>query len=260
MAEYREHMLPNTQCQRVITNGGDQPNDIPKTATVWWYFRAATAEGAAQLFERAKKVAEGAGLMTQTACEVEVLSAVWPVRCNQMLAELVEQEAERVGTPEWTVEEHELASALQRKVGLKPVGLSRTIAKSSGPSKQKSSANDSGDVSWTVPMVKLCFPSNVPNIDYNHWAAGVALATSIAHKEVLAGARVLAGSVLECFSNQKFVNSARDQFKAEVGEVVYESLLPPEQKPLVSLNRATMERFRPLMSQHYVAKRPEFLE
>ena len=260
MAEYREHMLPNTQCQRVITNGGNQPNVIPKIATVWWYFRATTADGAIAVFERAKKVAEGAGLMTQTSCEVEVLSAVWPVRCNQMLAELVEREAERVGMPDWSEEENDLAVSLQDKGGLKPVGLSRVIAKSKGPSKQKSSANDAGDVSWKVPMAKLYFPSNVPNIDYHHWAAGAALATSIAHKGVVAGSKVLAGSILECFMDQKFVSDAKSQFKSEIGETVYKSLLPSEQKPPVGLNQATMMKFRALMSQHYVSQRPKFLE
>ena len=43
----------------------------------------ATAEGAQKLFEQAKKVAEGAALMTNTEWECTVLSAVWPVRGNQ---------------------------------------------------------------------------------------------------------------------------------------------------------------------------------
>ena len=41
-------------------------------------------------------------------------------------------------------------------------------------------------------MAKFYFPANIPNISFHHWAAGVALATPIAHKGVLAGARVLA--------------------------------------------------------------------
>ena len=71
VAQYREHMMPTMNCQRVITNGGDQPNVLPRTAAVWWYFRASTAELVRKLFDQAKKIAEGAALMTNT--EVEVL-------------------------------------------------------------------------------------------------------------------------------------------------------------------------------------------
>ena len=34
-------------------------------------------------------------------------------------------------------------------------------------------ANDAGDISWKVPMVKLYFPATVPNISFHHWVAGV---------------------------------------------------------------------------------------
>src|SRR6266850_709665 len=67
LAQYREHMTPSMRAQRVITNGGDQPNVIPRTAAVWWMFRDSTAEGALRLFEQAKKIAEGAALMTSTS-------------------------------------------------------------------------------------------------------------------------------------------------------------------------------------------------
>ena len=89
LAQYREHMTPTMRMHRVITEGGDQPNVIPRTAAVWWYFRDFTAEGAGKLFEQAKKIAQGAALMTNTRVEIDVMSAVWPVRGNRTLAELV---------------------------------------------------------------------------------------------------------------------------------------------------------------------------
>jgi aminobenzoyl-glutamate utilization protein B len=258
MAELREHMLPNTQCQRVIVHGGDQPNVVPRMAKIWWYFRAAHAEGAQKLFERARQVAEGAALMTATTSAVEILSAVWPVRCNQVLSELVERECDRVGMPNWSEEEEALARSLQVAAGTKPAGLAKDIAKSRGPAVQKPSANDSGDVSWKVPMAKFYFPSNIPDIDFHHWAAGVALATSIAHKGAVAGARVLSGAVLECLTQPDLVDSARAGFMREIGEVQYKSLLPDDQRPPVEMNRAAMDKFRNLMKVHYLSRRPLF--
>jgi aminobenzoyl-glutamate utilization protein B len=258
IAQYREHMTKTQYCHRVITHGGHQPNVIPRIASVWWYFRDSTADGAGKLFEQAKKIAEGAALMTNTRVEVDLMSAVWPVRGNRTLAELVEREIERVGVPEWTAEEDALARALQAKADVPVDGLARAYTRMSGPSVQKSAANDAGDVSWKVPMVKFYFPANIPNISFHHWAAGAALATSIAHKGAVAGAKVMAASIVECLKNPAVVDEAKRTFRQELGGVAYRSLLPPDQKPPHTLNRDMQERFRPLLEAHYVKERPRF--
>ena len=108
-------------------------------------------------------------------------------------------------------------------------------------------------------MVKLYFPATVPNISFHHWVAGVPLATSIAHKGAVAGAKVMAASVVECFSNPAIIDEAKRTFKDELGGTEYRSLLPPGQKPPVTLNRATMEKFRPLMAAHYLKEKPRFV-
>jgi aminobenzoyl-glutamate utilization protein B len=258
VAQYREHMTPGMRAQRVITNGGDQPNVIPRTAAVWWMFRDSSAEGARKLFEQARRIAEGAALMTNTSVTPDVISAVWPVRGNRTLAELFQREIERVGVPDWTKEEDDLARAVQAKAKVPVEGLKRTIGELKVPAVQQPSANDAGDISWKVPMVKFFFPAGIPHIDFHHWAAGVPLATSIAHKGALAGAKVMAAAIIECLKNPAVVAEAKRTFRDEIGGVKYHSLLPSDQKPPVDLNRATMEKFRPLMEKHYLAERPEF--
>jgi aminobenzoyl-glutamate utilization protein B len=258
LAQYREHMTPTMRMHRVITEGGDQPNVVPRRASVWWYFRDSTAEGAGKLFEQAKRIAEGAALMSNTKVEIDVMSAVWPVRGNRTLAELVEREIETVGLPSWSEEEDTLARAVQAKVNVPVEGLARQYVPMQGPAVQKAAANDAGDISWKVPMVKLYFPATVPNISFHHWVAGVPLATSIAHKGAVAGAKVMAASIVECFSNPAVVDEAKRIFKEELGGAAYRSLLPPGQKPPVTLNRATMDKFRPLMAAHYLEEKPKF--
>jgi aminobenzoyl-glutamate utilization protein B len=258
MAQYREHMMPTMSAQRVITNGGEQPNVIPAKAAVWWYFRDANAEGARKLFEQAKKIAQGAALMTNTEVDVEVMAAVWPSRGNQVMAEAVQRNIETIGLPTWTSEEQALAIALQKRAGVKEDGLRRSPAPLTGPSKQGPSSNDSGDVSWKVPMVRVQFPANVPGISYHHWAAGAALATTIAHKGGLAGAKTLAASVLDFLKDPALVAAAKEGFQKETGGVPYRSLLPEGQKPPVELNAIAMAKFRPQMEAHYVRERPVF--
>jgi len=257
IAQYREHMLPTMRAQRVITNGGNQPNVIPRTAAVWWMFRDPTAEGVRRLFEQAKKIAEGAALMTNTTVATEIVSAVWPVRGNRTLAELFQREIEMVGPPDWSKEEDDLARAVQARVKVPVEGLKRSIDPLK-PAVQKAAANDAGDICWKVPMVKFYFPGSIPNVNFHHWAAGVPLATSIAHKGALAGAKVMAAAILECLKNPAIIAEAKRTFKEEIAGVEYRPLLPADQKPPVDLNRVMMEKFRPLMAKHYLKEKPVF--
>jgi len=197
-------------------------------------------------------------LMTNTTVESEVISAVWPVRGNRTLAELFQREIEAHGPPDWTQAEDDLARAVQGKVNVPAEGLKRSIDPLKGPAVQKAAANDAGDISWKVPMVKFYFPGSIPGVNFHHWAAGVPLATSIAHKGALAGAKVMAAAIVECLKDPAVVAEAKRTFKEEIAGVVYAPLLPAEQKPPVDLNRAMMEKYRPLMAKHYLQVKPEF--
>ncbi|MFM1814866.1 MAG: hypothetical protein RLZ98_1561 [Pseudomonadota bacterium] len=259
LAQYREHMWPTSRLHRAITEGGLQPNVIPKRATIWWYFRDPTAEGAQRLFEHAKKVAEGAALMTNTTWEHQVLSAVWPTRANRTVAETVQQNIEAVGHPEWAADEQSLAKSLQERAGAKVVGLRDAPPPFKGQATQRPSANDGGDVSWKVPMAKFYYPSNIPGISFHHWAAGVALATPIAHKGAVSGAKVLAGTALDFLTNPSLVADAQRTFKDELAGVEYKPMLPVGQEPPKTLNYDKMEPFREKMRAHYLKEKPEFV-
>jgi aminobenzoyl-glutamate utilization protein B len=241
----------------VITDGGDQPNVIPNRATIWWFFRESTAEKARAIFEKAKRIAEGAAVMTGTTYSVNVLSAVWPTRANQTMAEVLHRNIELVGMPRWTESEQRLARELQTKEKLKPTGLMPEISPLREETQQSTSANDSGEITWVVPAGRLTFPANIPGIAFHHWAAGVALATSIAHKGAVAGAKAMAASALDIFNDSSLVEKAKATFKEEIGDVEYRPLLPQEQKPPLELNRNIMERYRPLMEKHYLKETPE---
>ncbi len=253
----REHLEPSQRSHRVITNGGDQPNVIPNRAAIWWFFREATGDKARVLFEKAKRIAEGAAIMTDTSYSVSVLSAVWPTRANRTLAETIHQNIERIGMPQWSEAEQKLVHDVQEKIKAKQRGMPTQVS----PLKecvQSVSANDSGEVSWVVPTGLINFPSNIPGVSYHHWSAGVSLATSIAHKGAVVGAKAMAASAIDLFLDPRLVAKAKETFKEEIGDVEYRPLLPPEQKPPLELNRDIMERYRPLMREHYLKDKPAF--
>jgi aminobenzoyl-glutamate utilization protein B len=68
----------------------------------------------------------------------------------------------------------------------------------------------------------------------------------------------MGSAVVECFANPALVAEAKQTFKEELGDQRYVSLLPPDQKPPIDLNRDTMDKFRPLMAKHYLKDVPEF--
>jgi aminobenzoyl-glutamate utilization protein B len=107
-------------------------------------------------------------------------------------------------------------------------------------------------------MGRYAFPANVPNIPFHHWSAGVVLATSIAHKGAVAGAKALAGAVVDLFKTPARVEEAKETFSRELGGITYEPLLPASQTPPLDLNRDAMEFWRPKMRSHYVSERPVF--
>jgi aminobenzoyl-glutamate utilization protein B len=109
-----------------------------------------------------------------------------------------------------------------------------------------------------VPSGRLTFPSNIPGVASHYWAGGVSLATSIAHKGAVAGAKTMAASVIDLLLDTKLVAKAKETFKEEIADVEYRPLLPPDQKPPLGLNKEIMERYRSLMQKHYLKEKPVF--
>ena len=58
-------------------------------------------------------------------------------------------------------------------------------------------SDDIGDVSWNVPTVTLRYPCNIPGLPGHHWASSISMATPIAHKGVVAAAKVQALTMLD---------------------------------------------------------------
>ncbi|MFC1816624.1 amidohydrolase [Thermodesulfobacteriota bacterium] len=247
----RQQLEPSQRSHRVILNGGDQPNVIPSYAKVWWWFREKNMDLAFANFEKAKKIAEGAALMTGCSYETNIISTCWPTRANRAMAKIIQSNIEMVGMPQWSKEEEALARELQEKIGVPVVGLQKAI-RPLKEARQNTSCNDSGCVSWVIPTGKITFPANIPGTSSHTWPAGVSLTTPIAHRGEIQGAKVLAASMIDLFADEGLFHEVKKSFQEEIGDTQYFSILPEDQKPPVDLNRDTMEKWRPLMERFYV--------
>ncbi len=113
-------------------------------------------------------------------------------------------------------------------------------------------------MSWVVPAGSLNFPSAIPGVEYHEWKAAVTPTSSISHKGQVAGAKVLAASIIDLMTSPELLQKARAEFEVESKKTPYFSLVPPDAKPDVDLNRVEMEKYRADMSKFYLNKTPRF--
>jgi aminobenzoyl-glutamate utilization protein B len=104
----------------------------------------------------------------------------------------------------------------------------------------------------------VTFPSNIPNIPDHHWAAGVAPATSIAHKGAVAGAKVLAALGRRFPDRSETGRRSRDYVQEGDGWISVQVVSTAGPKPPTYLNKELMERYRPLLSKYHLKKTPKF--
>ncbi|MGH9163014.1 MAG: peptidase dimerization domain-containing protein [Vicinamibacteraceae bacterium] len=254
----REHLRIQQRSHYVVTDGGDQPNVVPRTASVWYFFRETTYEGIKSLWTIGDKMAEGAALMTGTKWSSRVLGSAWPQHMNRPLAETTYANIKAVGLPKWTDADMALAKATQRELGVPEEGLETELEALEGQEaipedeKRGGGSDDIGDISWTLPTVSLRFPANFKAGPGHNWANAIAMATPIAHKGVNAGAQVQAMTVVDLLLRPELVGQAWNYFKnVQTKNRKYEPLIRAQDRPAVHLNKAIMDRYRPEMRKHY---------
>lgn len=251
----REHLDPLQRSHSVIKNGGDQPNVVPSKASIWYYFRHITYPQIMSLYEKANRIADGAAMMTGTSVKKKVLGSAWPRHFNKPMAEAAYQNIRKVGLPIWSEEDQTLAKGLQTDVNapLKD-GLSMNLDTLEAPRTNPVSggSDDIGDISWKLPTITLGYPSNIPGLQGHHWSNAVAMATPIAHKGVVAGAKVEAMTLLDILTKPNLSKEAWKYFKEEQGmEIKYVPMVSKEDKPAIYLNKEIMEQYRPQMKKYY---------
>ena len=186
--EYRrEHLRLQQRSHYVIKDGGDQPNVVPSTASIWFYFREQDYPRTMELFETGQKIARGAAMMTDTKLDtVMILGSGWSAHFSKPIAEAMHQNIQTVGMPAWDDKDQTLAKGIQRELGQPDFGLETQVNKQLRGAEVPQNwmgggSDDIGDIAWNVPTVTLRFPSNIPSLPGHNWANAISMATPIAH-------------------------------------------------------------------------------
>ncbi len=250
----REHLHPLQRSHYVISDGGDQPNVVPPYASVWYFIREVTADRIRENFDILQNIAEGAAMMTDTTVSRRIIGTAYPRHYNRPIAEAVGTNINMVGLPEWSADDQSFARAVQSLMGSEPRGLNTSIAGLRAPSPTLISgfSDDIGDVSWNVPTITLSYPSNIPGAQGHHWSSAMAMATPIAHKGGVAGAKVIAATMIDLLLNADLVAAAHDYFaNVQTANEVYTPFIGPDDDPAIEKNAEIMAQFRPLLEPFY---------
>ena len=197
---------PAASAQRshyVITDGGDQPNVVPRTASVWYYFRQTDVSRTSRRCGRSatpwprRGDDDRHGAAADQGARQRLAAALQPGgRRNDLDANI-----QKVGMPTWSDGGPDAGARRFRRNWARARGADDEAARQpAGPGDATNTgggSDDIGDISWNVPTVTLNYPSNIPGLPGHNWANAISMATPIAHKGVTAGAKVQAMTILD---------------------------------------------------------------
>lgn len=257
----REHLPLSQRSHYVITNGGGQPNVVPDVASVWYYFRDNDFPSIRNLFSIGNTISEAAAMATETKVTRRVLGYAAPNYGNKPLAEAAYANMKLVGMPQWSAADQAFAKAVQEQnvtsfLRRDAAPLATEVAPLSTPETRGpgmgGGSDDIGDIMWTVPTITVRYPSNIPNTIGHHITAAMAMATPIAHKGAVTGAKAVGMTVLDLMTDPKLLADAKDYFtNVQLKGTKYDPVLTAEDTPGIHLNKELMDRIRPEMSKYY---------
>ena len=246
----REHLPPSHRIHWVTREGGEAPNVVPERASTWYYIRDVD-ENVEKNFQWAMDCAKGAALMTQTTYEMRMIGAAHQRFPNRHLAEMIFENIKAVGKPSYGEEEESFARAMQTEAGYPIIGMDYSLRLTSPETEPfKGGSSDVGDVTLVVPTATLRFPVRIPGSSSHHWTVVSAAKSSIAHKGLTAGAKVLALSAFDMVTDPKRLSEIRKEFAELSARRPYRSFLPDGSAPPLGINAELMEKYRTAMEKY----------
>lgn len=231
----REHIPQETRIHYVITNGGKAPNVVPDFAEVYYYVRHPKREVTVNVFDRITKAAEGAALGTGTTMQYEIVGGTHDLLINQTLAEVMQQNLEKVGGVFYTEEEKVFGKKLQASFFNKAPSIEEasTIKPLQKIIDAGGGSSDVSDVSYVVPTVGLEAATWIPGTSAHSWQAVASGGTEIGTKGMLVAAKTMALTAIDLFSKPAIILKAKEEFVKGVGNYQYKPLLG-DRKPALN--------------------------
>jgi aminobenzoyl-glutamate utilization protein B len=243
----REHMPSDARVHYAMLDaGGIAPNVVQASARVRYSVRARDLPGMMQLLDRVKKIAQGAALMTETAVDTKVISAVSNLLGNAPLEEAMFASLQRLGPPPFdeadrafakeiqtTLSDEDIASAY-RRVGMPArtdTVLCATVVPRDTAHVPMVGSTDVGDVSWVVPTVQAHGATYAIGTPGHSWQLTAQGKTPAAHKGMVHVAKAMASTAARAFEDETLIRRARADLEARLEAHPYVCPVPADVKP-----------------------------
>ncbi len=258
----REHVIQEARIHYVIENGGGQPNVVPDYASSWYYVRAPRRDQLKPIFERIKKIAQGAALMTETELKVDHSGGLYNLIPSRSLSEVVTANMRLVGATEWTKEELGFAAEIAKTFtkeskidGLRKdkvpdweryvdVDLMTDILDPWNEGETSPGSTDVADVSWVTPAIEFGTACNVLGAPGHSWQFVACSGSSIGHKSLIFASKTMAGSVLDLMTTPDLLRKVKEEHEKRLGGQVYKPVGDPDRKPPLEQARKIAEKLK----------------
>lgn len=230
---YREHIRPSARIHYLIEHAGDVVNVVPEHAKIWTRLRESKVEQVYAMYERAKKMAEGAAMMADVEYKITLISGMHNILVNRTGAAALQANLELLGPIQYTEEELAFAKTIQRETGKKELGLNSEIKPllPTAPDPGGGST-DVGDVSWVVPEISLSATTAPDKTPWHSWAVVACGGMSIGHKGLLLASKSLGMTMVDLFTDADLRQNMRKEFKERKGDYKYKPIIPDGPPPV----------------------------
>jgi aminobenzoyl-glutamate utilization protein B len=227
----REHIKPTSRMHYTIAAGGDVPNVVPEYGKVWLWLRDWKRSEVEDLLARARKLAEGAAVMTETTSTLKVQGGSWEILNNMAGARLINDNLIWLGTPVYSKEEQEFAKTIQRATNVPDVGMDTKIQPLEGQD-QEGGSTDVGDVSWVVPTLHFTVATAPKKAPWHAWPVVATGGMSIGHKGLVLASKTLAATMVDLYEKPASLKAVREEFNEKKGDIVFKAYIPAGAPPV----------------------------
>ncbi len=249
----REHIIQDARIHSVIKDGGEAPNVVPPTATIWYFVRAPKRDQVESIYQRMLDCAKGAALMTGTTYDVEFLTGCSEMLPNPTISTIMLEKMEALGGIEFSHDDMDFARQLQATIDPVIVEMSRqqtlenarqgttaadigdvlceNVIRPTDEYRIMHGSTEVGDVSQITPTSMLttcCHPLGSPG---HSWQITASSGAEIGFKGMDYAAKAMALTGLELMVNKDALAAARQEFVRDTGGRTYETPLPEGSTP-----------------------------
>jgi len=232
----REHIKEDARLHYVIVNGGGAPNVVPPEATVWYFCRADAHEDVEYNFRWLRDIAAGAAQMTRTKLSLKIDTDCHEIIPNGPLSQLITNNLETIGAPEFSEDENTFARRLQEPLVAQfgsrfPMAIDNRVHRVQANPEPSKGSTDVGDISWRVPTGGLrtsCFPAESPG---HSWQNVASIGSTIGEKGTIYAAKALAVTAIQLLEDPDAIAAARADWTQHMEGKKYFTFIPNGQEP-----------------------------